>query len=325
VVVCVLIGVPSVRRSTSFPRGDQCTCGLGGRVMLCGVSSLPVAALALASALSSASATILIRHGLRRYGPYTGFWINLAVGTVCVWTLVALTGGLAQPSLRGIAYFALAGLIGTAGGRLLRFVSIESVGASITAALMNLSPLVSSALAVLLLDERVTPPIVAGTVVIAGGTTLVSAGRAVDVRLAALVPPLLSAVCFGVVAVLRKVGLSGMAPVPGFAVNVTSALIAFTAFLVASRRTDVIACGGRSLALFVLAGVAENAAVFLVVVALSLGTVSVVAPLASVSPIFVIVLSFFFLRRIELLNRRIVLGTVLIVAGVYLITAHGAR
>jgi uncharacterized membrane protein len=47
----------------------------------------------------------------------------------------------------------------------------------------------------------------------------------------------------------------------------------------------------------------------------------VVAPLSSVSPIFVLVFSFFFLRGIELLNARIVLGTLLIVVGVYLITA----
>ena len=39
------------------------------------------------------------------------------------------------------------------------------------------------------------------------------------VRVVALLLPLMSAVCFGVVAVLRKIGLSGMAPIPGFAVN----------------------------------------------------------------------------------------------------------
>jgi len=40
--------------------------------------------------------------------------------------------------------------------------------------------------------------------------------------------PLVSATCFGIVAVIRKVGLSGMGPVPGTAVNVTTALIAFS-------------------------------------------------------------------------------------------------
>ncbi len=225
-----------------------------------------VPVLALASALMSAASTVLISRGLRRYGPYTGAWINLAVGTACVWIAVLLAGGVGRPTLAGVAYFALAGLIGTVGGRLLRFMSIETVGASISAALINLNPLVSSGLAILLLGER-------------------------------------------------------MAPIPGFAVNVTAALVAYTAFLVASRQSALMVCRGRSLVYFAAAGVAENVGVCLVVLALSVGTVSVVAPLASVSPIFVLVLSFFFLRGIEMLNRRIVVGTLLIVSGVYLLTA----
>lgn len=281
-----------------------------------------VPALTLASALISAGATILIRRGLRHDGPFTAFWINLAVGTACVWLAVVATGGLGDPSPVSAAVFAAAGLIGTVGGRLLRFIGIETVGASITAALMNLSPLVSSALAIALLGEQVTAPILIGTLVIVAGTTLLSSGgRRTGVRPRLLVIPLLSAVCFGVVAVLRKIGLAGMEPIPGFAVNVAAALIAFTAFLVASRQTGAMRCRRESVLYFVAAGVAENLSVFLIVAALTVGSVSVVAPLASVSPIFVLVLSFFFLRGIELLNARIVVGTVLIVAGVYLITA----
>src|SRR5204862_5466376 len=178
----------------------------------------------------------------------------------------------------------------------------------------------------LLLGERVTLPVAFGTLVIVAGTTLLSVGgRRAGVRPLHLVLPLTSATCFGVVAVLRKIGLSGMAPIPGFAVNVTAALVAYTAFLIASRQSALMRCGGRSLAYFVMAGVAENAGVFLLLLALSMGTVSVVAPLASVSPIFVLVLSFFFLRGIEMLNVRIIAGTVLIVAGVYLITTLRCR
>jgi len=279
-------------------------------------------ALALASALCSALATVLISRGLLRYGPYTGAWVNVAVGTVCVWIAVILGGGVGHPNAAGIAYFALAGVIGTFGGRLLRFLSIETVGASMSAALINLSPLVASILAIIVLGEEVTAPIVIGTLVIVAGTTLLSAGgRSTGIRLVALLLPLMSAMCFGVVAILRKIGLSGMTPVFGFAVNVTAALVAYTAFLVASGQCALMFCRGRSLVYFMMAGVAENVGVFLLLEGLSIGTVSVVAPLASVSPIFVLALSFLFLRGIDILNRRIVLGTLLIVSGVYLITA----
>ena len=286
------------------------------------MTAAAVPAVALASALVSASATILLRRGLRYDGPYTAVWMNLAVGTVLVWLAVALTGGFGRPSVRGIAVFALAGLIGTVGGRVFRFKGIELVGAAIAAALINLSPLVSSALAIVVLGEHVTLPILTGTLVIVAGTTLLSSGgKSRGVRPRQLLVPLASAACFGVVAVLRKIGLADMGPVAGFAVNVSAAFLAFTAFLLTAGQSGAMTCRRESIPYFVAAGVAENLSVLLVIVALTAGSVSVVAPLSSVSPIFVLVLSFFFLRGIELLNARIVAGTILIVAGVYLLTA----
>ena len=283
---------------------------------------LPPQLLALAAALCSGGATIIIRQALRGGDLYAGFWINLVVGTVGLWAGVFLTGGLGPPSAAGFALFILAGLIGTAGGRLLRFVSIDQVGASIAAALINLHPFVASGLAILLLGERVTAPIVAGTAVIVVGTTLLSAGgRRIGFRPWQLALPLLSATCFGAVAILRKLGLAHTGALMGSAINVTTALVAFSAFLFASGNRRVLACRGRSLAYFVAAGVAENASVLLTIEALGIGTVSVVAPLTGAAPIFVLFLSFFFLRGIETLSARVVLGTLLIVLGVYLITA----
>jgi DME family drug/metabolite transporter len=283
-----------------------------------------VAALALLSALLSAAATILIRQGLRGSAPFTGVWINMLVGAVCLWIAVALTGGLGQPTPSAFALFVLAGLIGTVAGRVLRFFAIEAVGASITGAFTNVTPLVSSGLAILLLGERVSLPIVAGTLVIVAGATLLSTGgRSLGVRPVQLLLPVLSATCFGIVAILRKVGLSGMAPVPGTAVNVTTALVVFTGFLLASGQGGAMLCRGRSLGYFIAAGLTENLSVFLVVLALSVGTVSVVAPLTNVTPLFVILFSLLFLRGIETLNGRVVAGSLLIVVGAVLITALG--
>ena len=282
--------------------------------------------LALGGALFSGLATIWIRQGLRGSDPYTGFFVNVVVGTVSLWTAVIATGGLGHVSPRGALFFMCAGLIGTVGGRLLRFVSIEKVGASIAAALINLNPFVSSALAIVLLGERITVPIVIGTVVIVGGTVLLSlGGKRLGFRPALLALPILSATCFGVVAVLRKLGLSDTSAVVGSAINVTTALVAYSAFLIASGRVEVMVCRGRSLAYFVAAGLAENVGVFMNVVALGMGRVSVVTPLYGTAPIFVLILAPFFLRDVERLTTRVVVGTLLIVFGVYLITALSGR
>jgi drug/metabolite transporter, DME family len=278
--------------------------------------------LALAAALSSAVATILIRQGLRGSSSYSGFWINLAVGTLGLWAAVFATGEIRRVSLQGLALFVLAGLIGTIAGRFLRFVSIERVGASVAAALINLHPLMATGLAILVLGERVTVAIAAGTAVIVLGTALLSSGgRRIGFRPWQLALPVLSATCFGMVAILRKIGLSHTGAVIGSAINVTTALVAFTSFLLASGQRNAMSGRGRSLAYFVAAGLTENAAVFLNVLALGRGTVSVVAPLYGVAPIFVLVLSAVFLRGFETLSGRVVVGTVLIVLGVSLITA----
>ena len=92
-----------------------------------------VPTLALAAAVLSAAATILIRQGLRGSDPYTGFWINCMVGVAGLWLCVLFTGGLGDISMRGVLLFAAAGLIGTVGGRLTRFLAIGKVGASVSA------------------------------------------------------------------------------------------------------------------------------------------------------------------------------------------------
>jgi DME family drug/metabolite transporter len=280
--------------------------------------------LALVSAVLSAAATIFIRQGLRGGTAYAGFWLNVVVGAAGLWTAVLLTGGIGRTSIRGIVFFVLAGIIGTVAGRLLRFKAIQRLGAAIASPLNNLNPLVSTGLAILLLGEQVTLPILAGTVVIVTGATLLSmGGQQVGFRARYLVLPILSAFCFGVVAILRKVALAEVGAIPGTAINVTTALVLFTGFLIASSDRRGLACDGRSFAYFVGAGLTENLSVFLTVVALGLGTVSVVTPLTSTSPIFVLLLSPLLLRGIERVTGRIVLGTVLIVLGVYLITALG--
>ena len=47
---------------------------------------------------------------------------------------------------------------------------------------------------------------------------------------------------------------------------------------------------------------------------------SVVTPLAATTPIFVLLLSVFFLKGVEVLTARVVVGTLLIVLGVCMIT-----
>ena len=285
-----------------------------------------VPVLALVAAVLSAGATIFIRQGLRTSGALTGFWINVITGMITLWVLVAVTGGPGPVSGKAVAYFVLAGLVGTVAGRLFRFLAIDRVGASVATALINLNPMIATLLAIVLLGERVTLPIVLGTSVIVLGTVLLSlSGQHVGFKPRLLWLPILSATFFGMVSILRKLGLGGTGPVMGTALNVTTAAFAFGGFMLVTGQREALIARGRALRYFVAAGLMENTAVFLNIVALGMGTVSVVTPLYGSSPIFVLLLSFFFLRGVEILTARVVAGTLLIVFGIYLLTALAGR
>lgn len=276
--------------------------------------------MALSSALCSAIATILIQRGLRRSNFYAGFWINVVVGMIGLWSAVLLFVPRADYSWRAVPYFAASGIVGTAAGRLFRVAAIDKVGASVSASIGNLAPFISTGLAILLLGERVTLPILAGTLVIVLGTILLSSsGRNVGFRPRHLVYPLVSAACFGVVAIIRKLGLVEAGPLFGSALNITAALVASTAFVLASGNLQALRCDARSLLYFIAGGVLENGGVFLLLVALSMGAVSVVIPLAGTAPLFVLLLVYLLPSGVERLGRRVVGGAVLVVLGVFLL------
>jgi uncharacterized membrane protein len=272
-------------------------------------------------ALCTALATMLIQRGLQGASFYAGAWINVAVGAVAAWSAAALLVPLEEYTWQAVPYFALSGVIGTTGGRLFRVLAIQKVGAPVAAAINNLTPLVASVLAILVLGEHVTPPIVGGTLVIVAGTILLSSsGRYVGFRVPDLAYPFIAASCFGTVQILRKLGLASAGPLLGATINVTAALIAMTTFVVASGNLGSLRCSRRSLLYFIGGGIAENGGVFLLLLALGFGDVSVVVPLAGSAPLFVLLLAYLFPGAKGALGWRIVAGVVLIVLGVALLS-----
>jgi transporter family protein len=277
--------------------------------------------MALSSALCTASATILIQRGLRGSSFYAGAWINVVVGTIAAWSAAVWLVPVEEFTWRAVPYFALSGLIGTTGGRLFRILAIEKVGAPVASAVNNMTPLVASVLAILLLGERVTLPIVGGTLVIVAGTVLLSlSGRYTGFRVRHLAYPFIAASCFGTVQILRKLGLASAGPLLGATINVTAALIAVTAFVAASGNLGSLRCSRRSLLYFIGGGIAENGGVFLLLLALGFGDVSVVVPLAGTAPLFVLGLAYLIPTERSKLGWRIVAGVALIVLGVSLLS-----
>jgi uncharacterized membrane protein len=281
----------------------------------------PPQVMALSSALCAAVATTLIQRGLRRSNFYAGFWINIAVGVIGLWSAVLVLVPFSEYNWRAVPYFVFSGVVGTAGGRFFRVIAIQKVGASVAAAINNLAPFISTGLAIVVLGEHVTLPIVAGTTVIVCGTILLSlSGKHAGFEARHLVYPFLSASCFGVVAIARKMGLGLAGPLFDSAVNITAAMVASSTFVMASGNRGQLRCDRQSLLYFIGGGIAENSGVFLVLLALGLGEVSVVIPLAGTAPLFVLLLAYLFPIAAEKRSWRVAVGAMMIVLGVVLLS-----
>ncbi len=138
---------------------------------------------AMLAALNWGSSAIFVRLGFVRTKPAPGTFFTMAVSTVMI-LVVALVldlDALAAIPAVAIGWLALLGALNYLFGRFLNFWSVTLAGAARATPVVAVSPLFSLLFAVAVAEERVTPPILVGTVLIVLGLVLViseSFGRA---------------------------------------------------------------------------------------------------------------------------------------------------
>ena len=285
---------------------------------------IPAEAFALACGPFTAVNLILLKKGMAHGNPVTAIVVSLAINVVTFWSFVFVALPVDEILRPELLLFVLVGLIQPGGTRFLAYVSVEKVGVAVTAPLRATTPLFSSLLAIAVLGEQLTPAVAAGTALVVCGVALLSmreektgAWRNVFVAL-----PLLSAFVAGSTQVIRKIGLARIAlPILGAAVTTGTSFVAVALSLLVSRKWSMVRFDRASLGYFVLAGCAVTLGVASVYMSLYLSDVVIVAPLASLSPLYSLALSALFLREVEVITVRRVAAAVLIVLGVVLITA----
>lgn len=285
---------------------------------------IPAEAFAIASGLFTAINLILLKKGMAHSNPITAIVISLGINVVVFWTIVLIVLPVREIFHPALAIFMLVGLIQPGGTRFLAYLSVQKVGVAVTAPLRATTPLFSSLLAIIVLGEQLTPPVAMGTGLVVVGIALISlkredSGNWLNIY---VLLPLLSSFVAGSTQVIRKIGLAQITlPLLGAAVTTGTSLIVITLSLLLSRRSSTLAFNRTSLWYFTLAGVTITMGVASVYMSLYLSDVVVVAPLASLSPLFSLILTAIFLREVEVITARVVIAACLIVTGVVLITA----
>jgi uncharacterized membrane protein len=285
---------------------------------------MPAELFALANAFLFAFHNMLTKKGLRTSNAATAVVVSLAINVVVLWGVSVIYVPLDSLTRAGIFIFVLVGLFQPGLTRFLTYKGIEHLGIAITDPIRASTPLFSAFFAILLLGERMTMPIFFATLVIIVGITLLSQrdGSVKEIRPLYVSYPILASLLAGFSQVLRKFGLAAV-PHPFLAAAVTASssfavsLLTVWAF---GKRTETLRLNKECLVYYLPAGVTISLGMVSIYYALDLGQVTVVIPISSTGPFFALIFSALFLRDVERVTLRIVLGACLIISGVLLIT-----
>ncbi|MEE9239832.1 MAG: DMT family transporter, partial [bacterium] len=271
----------------------------------------------------AASFSLLARRGQRHGSAVTGVVIGLIVNTPF---LIAATVYFWEPGwwdLRSILLFAVGGMTGPAVGRVFMYQAIHYLGVSRAMPLMATLPLFTAVLAYGFLGERPGPYIWAGTVLIVAGCAGVMMKKKSDTSWERrfLWLSFISILGFAISNIFRKVGLTDLpSPLMGVTVTYISGLIfllLIARFLPPGHRPQLR--WGKAWYFYGACGVLNTMAFLSHFFAIRYGDLTIVSPLSAMSPVFALLLSWFFLRDIERVTGWILAGTALAVAGGILI------
>jgi drug/metabolite transporter (DMT)-like permease len=279
--------------------------------------------IAILSATGWACDSVLVRLGARRSNILAAAFLSYSVSALSLWMYLLLFSSLDLLWSRATLYFLLGGCLQPLIARILFYVGLTRLGASRAGPLRGVEPLFSAVIAVVFLQERPGFLVYGGTVLIVASVWLISRRESGESRwrLFDIQFPLGAALVSAVSQNLRKGGLLILPdPFVGTAVSTATSLALLLIFLLATRKMNLVRIERESLPFFGTGAIVSAMAQLLNFMALSRGEVSVMVPLLNTTPLFTVLFSSLFLREVEKVTLRIVLGAALMVAGVVIIT-----
>jgi drug/metabolite transporter, DME family len=279
--------------------------------------------IAIGSAMGWAGDSVLVRFGLRQSNIFAAMLVSYTVSITCMWSYLIATTSLEFLKSPAMIYYLISGCMQPLFARALFYEGITRIGVARAGPLRGSEPLFATAIAITIFKEQPGWLVFLGTVLIVGSLWLISGKQqgAAKWRLVDALLPISAGLISAVSQTLRKQALK-IIPDPFVAVAVvtTVSLILLLLFTVTSKRTGQFRVQRRSLIFFVCAASLATLAQVANFIALGAGQLSVIIPLLNTTPLFTVLFSAVFLRKIETVNLRIILGAATMVAGVLLIT-----
>lgn len=274
------------------------------------------------AALCFSVAHVFVRRGLIHSNALTGSVISLGT-SAAIFCLLAIAlvpfDWLRSPA---VGYFVAAGVFAPAIGQTLGYIGMERIGVARASPIVNTSPIFSSMFAVLFLGEIWAAQNILGTCLVILGVVVLSSSAPAEGnwRKKDLLYPVLAAMAFGVSTILRKRGLLDI-PVPLLAAAVTvSTAFLFLAASIGLRGGLKLLRVDRQGGVWLAGAAVVNAgAILSFFSALNAGQIVRVEPLVACNPLLTILWTVIFLRAVERITARIVVGGLVTVTGTVLV------
>jgi drug/metabolite transporter, DME family len=278
---------------------------------------------AMFSAMGWAGDSVLVRLGVRRSNIFAAMLMSYLVSVTCIWTYLVATTPLVFLRSRAMVYFLISGCLQPLFARALFYEGITRIGVARAGPLRGAEPLFATIIAIVLLHERPGIMVYLGTALIMGSLWLISGSRggAAKWRLVDAALPLGAGLVSAISQTLRKEGLKILPnPFVATAIVTSTSLALLISFLLLTKRVNLLRMPRQSFLFFVAAGCVAVSAQVTNFIAIGQGDLSVIIPLLNTTPLFTVLFSGLFLRSLETLSPRIVVGASLMVGGVVLIT-----
>ena len=274
------------------------------------------------TALCFSIAHVLVRRGLVHSNAFTGSLISLGTSATIFWVLVLFLVPLAALLTPAVGYFIVAGVFAPAIGQTLGYIGMERIGVARSSPIVNTSPIFSSIFAVFFLGEVWVAQNILGTCLVILGVIILSSSKPAEGEWQKrdIIYPLLGAVAFGISTTLRKTGLATVQiPLLAAAVTVGTAFFVLLGIIQLQGGLRVLKFNRLSSGWLIGAALVNTGAILSFFAALNVGKIVRVEPLVACNPLLTILWTSIFLRQIEPLTIRIVLGALVTVAGTVLV------
>ena len=285
--------------------------------------------LALISAMFLSIAQSFYRQAVRFLRPEeVTIAANFVVGCLA-FTVYLIEGRYFELSYEGVFFFTLSGFFAQFVARHFNNISYSNIGLARTQTLYQTAPIWSSMVAITFIGEKLNTFIAIGTIlVVMGGMILVyeAKGKNKVAKLFFYFLPVISAMFFSFSPTFRKIAFESI-PCASLGLAIASCaavfLQCFISLFMRKKEEKFISFTWHKKAVvtMLLAGLFNVITGLTFWTAIKNGEIVEVVPIRRLSLVFVILVSWFFFKKIEKLSPQVVFGAAISIAGALLVSS----